>query len=85
MSHRVVLIDISRSTFDVMLPNLTTRGCIMDEHQAITKMIRGIFVLSGSSGSFILLKLEPYFIMNKVFIFCKTFVGINQCNSHLQY
>ena len=83
MSHKVVVIDMSMSTFEVMLPALTMRGCIMDEDRVITKTIRGILVLSGSSGSFILLKLEPYFIMNKVFMFCKTFVDINQCNSLL--
>jgi hypothetical protein len=83
MSHRVVLIDMSMFTFEVMFPALTMRGCIMDEDRVITKTIRGIFVLSGSSDSFILLKLEPIFIMNKVFIFCKTFVDINQCNSPL--
>ena len=29
-SHRVVVIDISMSTFKVMLPALTMRGCTMD-------------------------------------------------------
>ena len=71
MSHKVVVIDIPMSTFEFMLPALMMRGCIMDEDRVITKTIRGIFVLSGSSGSFIFLKLEPYFIMNKVFMFCK--------------
>ena len=66
-----------------MLSALTMRGSIVDEDRVITKTMRGMFVLSGSSVSFILLKLEPIFIMNKVFIFCKTFVDINQCNSHL--
>ena len=83
MSHRVVVIDISMSTFEFVSPALTMRGGIMDEDRVITKTIRVIFVLSGSSGSFILLKLEPIFIMNKVFIFFKTFVDINQCNSPL--
>jgi len=82
MSHRVVVIDISMSTFEVVLPALTMRGCAMDGGRVITKTIRGILVLSGSSDSFILLKLEPYFIMNKV-CFAKPFVDINQCNSLL--
>ena len=83
MNHRVVVIDMSMSTFEIMLSALTMRGSIVDEDRVITKTIRGIFVLSGSSGNYILLKIEPIFIMNKVFMFCKTFVDINQCNSHL--
>ena len=61
MSHRVVVIDMSMSTSEVMLPALTMRGSIMDEDRVITKTKQGIFVLSGSSVSFILLKLEPIF------------------------
>ena len=57
----IVAIGNSLPTSEVMLPALTMRGCIMDEDRVITKTIRGIFVLSGSSGSFILLKLEPIF------------------------
>ena len=44
MSHRVVVIDMSMSTFEVMLPALTMRVYIMDEDRVITKTIRGIFV-----------------------------------------
>ena len=61
MSHRVVVIDMSMSTFEIMLLTLTMRGCIMDGDRVITKTKRGIFVLSESSASFILLKLEPIF------------------------
>ena len=60
-SHRVVVIDIAMSTFEVMLLAVTIGGSIVDEDRVITKTKRGIFVLSGSSGSFILLKLEPIF------------------------
>ena len=42
MSHRVVVIDISMSTFEVVLPALTMRGCTMDGGRVITKTIRGI-------------------------------------------
>ena len=76
MSHKFVVIDMSISTFEVMLSALSMRGCIMDEDRVITKTMRGMFVLTESSGSFIL-KLEPIFIMNKVFMFCKTFVDNN--------
>ena len=60
-SHIVVMIDMSMSTFEVMLSALTMSGSIVDEDRVITKTIRGIFVLSGSSNSFILLKFEPIF------------------------
>ena len=61
MSHIVVVIDMSMSTFEVMLSALTTGDSIVDEYRVIIKTMRGMFVLSGSSGSFILLKLEPIF------------------------
>ena len=60
-SHIDVVIDIAMSTFEAMLSAVTIGGSIMDEDRVITKMKRVIFVLSGSSGSFILLKLEPIF------------------------
>ena len=44
MSHRVVVIDILMSTFEVVLPALTMRGCTMNEGRVITKAIRGMFV-----------------------------------------
>ena len=66
-----------------MLSAVTIGGSMMDEDRVITKTIRGIFVLSGNSDSFILFKLEPIFIMNNVFMFCKSIVDINQCNSPL--
>ena len=81
ISHRVVVIDMSMSTFEVMLPALTMRGCIMDEDRVITKTIRGIFVLSGSSGSFIFKNLKLYFIMSKVLYICKFHY---RCFAHLQ-
>ena len=76
-SHIVVVIDILMSTFEAMLSVVTIGDSVSDEDRVITKTIRGMFVLSGSSGSFILLKLEPIFIMNKVFMFCKNFVVTN--------
>ena len=42
------------STFEVVLPALMMRGRAMDGDRVITKTMRGILVLSGSSGSFIL-------------------------------
>ena len=52
-NHIDVVIDIAMSTFEVMLSAVTIGGSTMDEDRVITKTKRGIFVLSGSSGSFI--------------------------------
>ena len=49
------------STFEAMLSVVTIGDSISDEDRVITKTMRGMFVLSGSSGDFILLKLEPIF------------------------
>ena len=53
-SHRVVVIDIAMSTFEAMLSAVTIGDSISDEDRVITKTMRGILVLSGSSSSFIL-------------------------------
>jgi hypothetical protein len=55
------VINMSMSTFEAMLSAVTIGDSVLDEDRVITKTMRGMFVLSGSSGSFILLKLEPIF------------------------
>ena len=52
MSHIDVVIDISMSTFEAMLSAVTIGDSISDEDRVITKTMRGMFVLSGSSDSF---------------------------------
>ena len=41
MSHKVVVIGISMSTFEVVLLALTMRGCAMDWGRVIAEKIRG--------------------------------------------
>ena len=67
MSHRVVVIDIPMSTFEVVLPTLTMRGCTMDKIRVISEAIRAIFGVGVLVVYFI--KLELNYFMNKVLIF----------------
>ena len=45
MSHRVVVIDISMSTFEAVLPAVTIGGGAVNWGRVITKIIVGIIIL----------------------------------------
>ena len=45
MSHRVVVIDISMSTFEAVLPAVTIGGGTVDWGRVIAKIIEGIIIL----------------------------------------